>query len=166
MRKLYLKKHITGTKDKFTFFDDQQHEIYQGQQTSMSLPPRFGLVDCEKNQQVITLTGTTFSMMPEFKLLDVKNNQDFCKIKKKFTIQKPKVTIKTEQGEYVINGDFVTRDFKVLDRQQHEIIRVQASKLPWGEVFEISIDTDAIAEHIAIGILVGIDCAHYSDNKY
>ena len=166
MRKLYLKRNVIDSKDKFTFFDEHQQEVYQGLQTSMSLPPRFGLVDIDKNKQVITLTGTTFSMMPEFKMTDSETNSVIVKIKKKFTLNKGKVTIKTPQGEYIIVGDFVARDFKVLDNQQQEIISVHPSQISWGEISEVNIDTSLIAEHIAVGILLGIECAYYSDNKY
>jgi len=166
MRKLYLKQNGTGMKEKFTFYDDQQQEIYQGQQTSLSLPPRFGLVDVAKNEQVVTLTGTTFSMMPEFKLTDSKTNSEICKIKKKFTMGKGKVTIKTPKGEYLLDGDFIIRDFKIFDNEQREIVWIQSRVLSWGDVFEININSNLIEEHVAIGILVGIDCAYYSDNRY
>ena len=166
MRKLYLKQTITQAQDKFTFYDDQQQKVYQGQQTSMSLPPRFGLVDCEKSQQVVTLDGVIFSLMPEFKLIDNSSNNEFCKIRKKFTMGKPKVIIKSVTNEYLIDGDFVARDFKILDDQQQIIIKIQPTHIAWGEVTEVEINCDLIAEHIAAGMLVGIECAYYSDNKY
>lgn len=166
MRKLYLKQNIVGTKDKFTFYDAEQQEIYQGQQTSMSLPKRFGLVDCTDNKQVVELVASIFSMMPEFKLIDLATKAEFGRIKKQFTLEKGKVRITTSQGKYIIDGDFLIRDFKILDQQQREIISIHPVQVSWGEVSEVRINTDLIVEHIAVGLILGIYCAHYSDNRY
>ena len=166
MRNLYLKKNLTTNSEKFTFFDAQQNPLYRGLQTSMTLPPKFEITDCTASQQVISLTGSIFSLMPEFKLFDMTNNKHICAIKKKFTVSKAKVTIKTPSGDYQIDGNFVQRDFKIFDDQQREIISMHPGKISWGEISEIIIDTDLIAEHVAVGLLVGIECAYYSDNKY
>jgi uncharacterized protein YxjI len=164
MEKLYLKQKVFAIREKFTFFDVHQHEVYRARGSLLAMPQRYELIDTN-GQAVIEVVRTFFSLMPEFKIVDLVNGTEICKIRKRFRIGRPILDMTTAQGNYLIDGSFWAHDFNVFDRQNRKMINVRKQWISWGDTYEITIDTELVNKHVAAGIVLAIDCTYHSNNK-
>lgn len=163
MEKLYLKQKVFAIRNKFTFFDAHQNEIYRARGNLLAMPQRYELFDAN-DKAVVEVVRTFFSLMPEFEIFDLITGAKICKIRKRFRIGRPILDIVTPQGNYLITGSFWVHDFDVVDVQNRKIINVQKQWIAWGDTYEITIDTTLIDKHVAAGIILAIDCT-YHNNK-
>ena len=163
MEKLYLKQKVFAIREKFTFFDVHQNEIYRARGSLFAIPQRYKLVDIN-DQAVIEVIRTFLKLIPEFKIVDLKTGIRICKIRKRFRIGRPRLDIITEEGSYLIDGNIWAHDFDVFDVQNRKIINVQKQWIAWGDTYEITINTELIDMHVAAGIVLAIDCTYHSKN--
>ena len=164
VEKLYLKQKVFAIREKFTFFDVHENEVYRARGSLFAMPKRYELVDAN-DQAVIEVVRSFFSLMPEFKLVDLKTGVEICKIRKRFRIGRPILDIMSPQGNYLIDGSFWAHEFDVFDDKNRKIISVQKQWIAWGDTYEITIDTDLIEKHVAAGIVLAIDCTYHSGNN-
>ena len=164
MTYLYKKQKVFSLTEQFRYLDINERLIYQARGSFFSLPKKYQLLDIN-NTPLITVSRRMFTFMPKYDITSIKNNQHIGSINKRFTFGRPRFDLIDSQGNnYIVQGSLFAHNFQIFNPHNQLVIEVRKKIITWGDTYEIMVDESQINIIIAMGIVLAIDCAIFSNN--
>ncbi|MCR3905583.1 MAG: LURP-one-related family protein [Tenericutes bacterium] len=159
MKHFYLKQKVFSVRDKYKIFDEQQNIIYHCKSSVFSLRHKLRFFETKNEQLHFIFKRKLLSIMPTYYLYDQDGNH-IAKVKRRWTLLRPKVSVESEIANYEIDGDYWSHSFVILS-ENHEVASVRKKFISWGDSYEISIDDEQNDEFL-LALVVSIDSIFHS----
>jgi uncharacterized protein YxjI len=159
MKHFYLKQKVFSVRDKYKVYDASQNVVYHCKSSMFSLRHKLNFFETKSEKLLFTFKRKLLSFMPTYYLYD-QEGEHLAKVRRKWTLLRPKVFVESSIANYQIDGDYWSHSFVILD-QQHEVASVRKKFLSWGDSYEISIDDDQNDEFL-LALVVSIDSIFHS----
>jgi len=168
IRHLYLKQKVFALAEDFTFFDEAQNPVFRARGNFFGMPKQYKLYDAnnqDKNNHIILIRRKFWAFMPTFFIINPQNNQTLFTVRQRFRFGRPIFDISTPHGNYLIDGNLIAHEFRILDPNGQQIIEIRKRFIAWGDTYDVAVDTAQIPVHVAASIILTIDCALHSTNR-
>ncbi|GAB2557871.1 LURP-one-related/scramblase family protein [Gracilibacillus alcaliphilus] len=151
MNQLYIKQKVFSLSEKFTIKNQSEEDAYYVEGSFMRIPKTFSIMN-QQREEVALITKKVFSFLPVF-LVEV-DGQEVLKIKKEFSLFKPRYTIDAAGIE--VRGNWLNMNFQVYQHGE-EVGEVSKEWFTWGDSYKVQVWKDEM-ETIMIALVVAIDC--------
>jgi uncharacterized protein YxjI len=157
---LYLKQKIFSFKDKYNIYDENENLVYHVDSELFTIGGKFHLYNANQEEEFFIKKKITF-MLAKYEIY--KNEQLYATINQEFSFLKPKLRVDSNFGEFLIKGEFMSRNFEITNNGSY-FGGIQKKWLTWGDTYEINIP-DSENASFTCALVIAIDnCLHNENN--
>jgi uncharacterized protein YxjI len=164
---LYKKQKVLSIREQFTYFDINQQVVYNATGSFFAFPKRYELTQTGSSHPLLEVRRKMFTLLPRFYVNDLRNQgQLMAVIRQRFTFMRPTFDLYDRNDQrYHVQGSFWAHNYQIFDPSNNKVIEVNKKWIAWGDTYEIMIDDSKIDLLLAIGLVLAIDCAIFSNRS-
>ncbi|SHI58733.1 LURP-one-related/scramblase family protein [Lutispora thermophila] len=146
-----VKQKIFSFGDNFTINDEMGNSYFQVQGKVFAIGDKLRMYDMQGNE-VVYIEQKLFKLLPEYTIYY--NGNPAARVKKEFTLFKPRFNIESFIGNYTIEGNFLGMDFNVL-KNGRVVARVSKKWFSFRDTYGVDIsDEENYAFILALVIVI------------
>ena len=157
--KLVLKQKVFSLEEAFTVTDEAENPIYQVAGKLISVGHKLTVRDMDE-QEVAYIHQKVLSLVPKY-FIEI-SGQEEVELKGHIILFKPHYTLKTDQGDWEIRGDFMEHEYE-MKRNGQVAATVTKKWFSWGDCYLLDVvdDADVLT---ALSVMLAIDCVDSDTN--
>ena len=162
MKEFYLKQKALSRRHRYKVFDSEDNQLYHSKARFFSPSRKFDLYDSLTDEHLYQIKRKRFSFRPTYILYNT-NGDAVAKAKRKRSFFKKLVTIESDFGDFLIEGNFWAHDFQIL-RDDQEVASIRKKRISFGDSYTISI-TDEENTNFFLALMIMIDSKFHQKKR-
>lgn len=156
----YIKQKVFSIADKYNIYNISNDLIYEVKGEFLSFTPHFTMYD-NSGYELYSIRKKISIIFEKYEVR--KGGRPYALIKREFSLMKPIVSIKSDEGDFTIKGDYFAHDFDIYEGVEL-VARVTKMWISFGDSYEISV-IDYNDPAFICAMVIAIDnCIHSEDD--
>lgn len=157
---LYLKQRIFTISDKYSIFDENEDPVFNVEKQFFSIPSRFIISDINGNELFVLKKNFTLFLAS----YDIYKGYYLCaSVQKELSFFKAKFSVKSQYGNFVIDGDIFDHNFSIL-KDGISIGSVNKKLFAFSDSYVLDIIDDKNAAFFCALVIAIDNCMHNQNN--
>ena len=149
--KFIIKQKILSLSDSFVIHDERNTPIYKVVGKLFAFGDQLTIYDMDNREQVY-IQQKIFKLLPEYHLFE--QGQKVAVVKKVFTFFKPRFNIDSNLGRYIVEGNLLAHNFRIL-KDSVVVARVDKAFFAFNDTYAVDIvDGEDYSLLLAICIII------------
>ncbi|RKX50310.1 MAG: hypothetical protein DRP32_02890 [Thermotogae bacterium] len=155
-----IREKVFSIGDKFTIKDQFGEDRYFARGKVFSLGNKLYLEDMQGNV-LIYIEQKLFRLLPEYTLY--KSDRPIAKVKRKFSLLRPKFEIESELGNFTVSGNYMVHEFSIL-KDETTVAKVSKKWFSFSDVYGLEVYYDELTEFL-VALTIVIDQILYDKSN-
>lgn len=164
MKRFYLKQKVFAITDRYKVFDENQKIVYHCDSRFLSLSHTMELKNTATGKLLYTLKRQIISFLPKYRVFDP-SGKEVALIIKKISFFKHKIEIRSDFGEFQLDGNVWAHRFSIISNGQ-TVVDFSKKWISWGDSYEITIYPEEHVDFFIAMVLMIDDCLHDGKNHH
>jgi|LSQX01.2.fsa_nt_gb uncharacterized protein YxjI len=156
-----VRQKIFSIGDKFTIKDEYENDIFMVKSQIFSFGKKLRIYDLQENE-VCYIEQKLFRLMPEYNIYVAGGFT--ANVKKKFSLLKNNFDITSNDGQYLVDGDFFAYDFNIY-KDGLNVGHVSKKFFSFTDTYGVDIDEgNEQLTILALAIVIDMVCHDHKNN--
>ncbi|HZK35216.1 MAG TPA: LURP-one-related family protein [Bacillota bacterium] len=130
-----IKQKVFAIGDTFTIKDESGKDCFSVKGRIFALGNKLRMYDMQ-GQELVYIEQKLLRLLPEYNIYY--QGLHYARVKKEFSLFKPRFNIQSFVGDYSIQGNFLNLDFSIHRGRDH-VAQVSKKWLSWGDTYGVEI---------------------------
>ena len=145
-----VRQKIFSFGDKFNITDERGTPRYQVEGKFFSIGKKLDIYDMDHNH-LVHIKQEVFRFLPEYYLYE--NDEVTARVKKQFTLLKPRINIESQYGEFTIDGSVFAYNFRV-SKDGKVVADVSKEFLSFSDTYGVDVYDENVDFILALVIVI------------
>lgn len=157
--KYLVRQRLFALNDSFYITDQEETAIFKIEGKIFSLGNKLNIYDVN-GKKCIYIEQKLFKLLSEYEIYE--GDRVVARIKKQFTLLKPKINIQSDYGNFTIEGNVFAYNFSIL-RDGVVVARVNKKLISFSDVYSVNI-SEGEKDDFILALVIVIDQIFHDDN--